>query len=145
MVSVFPLLLLWPRDRVSGTGPPVSGTASPVSGTGFLVSGTVFRPSGTAAPHVGTLFGRDCVIAEIPGGVAPARLESLAVPARRRARARRPEGLRVIKGLHDEALKGDLKGSRSSCLNQGWRVLYKVVSDQVTVLVERVSKHDYRA
>ena len=56
-----------------------------------------------------------------------------------------PEGLRAIKGFNDEALKADLKGHRSSRLNQGWRVLYKVVSDQVTVVVERVSKHDYRA
>jgi addiction module RelE/StbE family toxin len=56
-----------------------------------------------------------------------------------------PEGLRAVKGFHDEALAGKLRGSRSSRLNQAWRVLYQIDREHVTVKVERVSKHDYRA
>lgn len=54
-----------------------------------------------------------------------------------------PEGLRTIKGFHDEALAGNLRGYRSSRLNNAWRVLYQIDRDQVTVSVERVSNHDY--
>ena len=56
-----------------------------------------------------------------------------------------PEGLRNIKGFHDEALAGKLKGSRSSRLNQAWRVLYQIDREGVTVRVERISNHDYSA
>jgi addiction module RelE/StbE family toxin len=55
-----------------------------------------------------------------------------------------PEGLRAIKGFHDEALSGKLAGFRSSRLNQAWRVMYEVRRDEVIVIVERVSNHDYR-
>lgn len=55
-----------------------------------------------------------------------------------------PEGLREIKGFHDEALTGRLRRHRSSRLNQGWRVLYQVDREELTVSVERVSDHDYR-
>lgn len=55
-----------------------------------------------------------------------------------------PEGLRGIKGFNDEALAGKLHGYRSSRLNQAWRVLYRIDREQVTVIVERISKHDYR-
>jgi mRNA-degrading endonuclease YafQ of YafQ-DinJ toxin-antitoxin module len=54
-----------------------------------------------------------------------------------------PEGLRKIKGFHDEALAGNLRGSRSSRLNNAWRVIYKIDREQVSVNVERVSNHDY--
>jgi addiction module RelE/StbE family toxin len=56
-----------------------------------------------------------------------------------------PEGLRKVKGFHDEALAGKLHGFRSSRLNQAWRVLYQIDREHVTVNVERVSNHDYRA
>lgn len=48
-----------------------------------------------------------------------------------------PEGLRELKGFHDEALTGRLRGLRSSRLNKAWRVLYKIDRDQVTVIAER--------
>ncbi len=55
-----------------------------------------------------------------------------------------PLGLRLIKGFHDEALKGKLKGHRSSRLNRQYRVLYRVESEQILVEVVNVSAHDYR-
>ena len=54
-----------------------------------------------------------------------------------------PQGLRKIKGLHDESLSGDWKGHRSSRLNQQYRVIYKVEKDQVLVQVVNVTPHDY--
>ncbi|MGE4133389.1 MAG: type II toxin-antitoxin system mRNA interferase toxin, RelE/StbE family [Bdellovibrionales bacterium] len=54
--------------------------------------------------------------------------------------------LRSFKGYHDEALKGEWQGYRSSRLNLKWRVIYKATttgSVQV-VSVERVTPHDYR-
>jgi mRNA-degrading endonuclease YafQ of YafQ-DinJ toxin-antitoxin module len=56
-----------------------------------------------------------------------------------------PEGLRQLKGFHDEALAGKLRGFRSSRLNQAWRVMYRIDRERVTVSVERVSNHDYSA
>lgn len=55
-----------------------------------------------------------------------------------------PQGLRGIKGFHDEALKGKLQGLRSSRLNQQWRVIYSVDGDAVTVTVENIDPHTYR-
>ena len=55
-----------------------------------------------------------------------------------------PPRLRPIKGFHDEALKGKLKGHRSSRLNRQYRVLYRVESEQILVEVVNVSAHDYR-
>lgn len=55
-----------------------------------------------------------------------------------------PQGLRAIKGFHDEALAGKLAGSRSSRLNLKWRVLYKVDGDTITVTVTDVNPHKYR-
>lgn len=56
-----------------------------------------------------------------------------------------PAKLREIKGFHDESLAGKLQASRSSRLNQAWRVLYQVDHEAVTVRVERISNHDYSA
>jgi len=53
-----------------------------------------------------------------------------------------PDGLREIAGFRDEALRGEWKGHRSSCLNIQYRVIYKVEND--LVLVQVVSPHDYR-
>jgi len=55
-----------------------------------------------------------------------------------------PQGLRKIKGLHDESLSGDWKGHRSSRLNQQYRVIYKVEKDQILIQVVNVTPHDYR-
>ena len=55
-----------------------------------------------------------------------------------------PAGLRTIKGFHDESLEGSWRGFRSSRLNRQYRVIYRVVSMEVRVFVERISAHDYR-
>jgi addiction module RelE/StbE family toxin len=55
-----------------------------------------------------------------------------------------PQGLRLINGLHDEALSGEWRGYRSSRLNLQYRVIYKVEKDRVLVQVENVTPHDYR-
>ncbi len=55
-----------------------------------------------------------------------------------------PQGLRVIKGFHDEALSGEWKGFRSSRLNQQWRVVYQVLADALLVRVVQVTPHDYQ-
>ncbi len=55
-----------------------------------------------------------------------------------------PEGLRHIKGFHDEALKGEWKDYRSSRLNIQYRVIYKIIRDEVLVQVIDLTAHDYR-
>lgn len=55
-----------------------------------------------------------------------------------------PAGLREIRGFKDEALRGEWKGFRSSRLNIQYRVIYKVVRDQILVQVFSVTPHDYR-
>ena len=55
-----------------------------------------------------------------------------------------PSRLREIKGLRDEALRGDWRGHRSSRLNQQYRVIYRIDRDQVFVEVVDVTAHDYR-
>lgn len=55
-----------------------------------------------------------------------------------------PSGLRTIKGFHDEALKGDWKGFRSSRLNIQWRVIYKVHDHACEVYVIDMNAHDYQ-
>lgn len=55
-----------------------------------------------------------------------------------------PEGLKLIQGFRDEALRGDWKGHRSSRLNLQYRVIYRVVNQEVLVQVMNVTPHDYR-
>ena len=55
-----------------------------------------------------------------------------------------PDGLKLIRGFNDEALKGDWKGFRSSRLNQQYRVIYTIERDNVLVKVVEVTPHDYR-
>jgi addiction module RelE/StbE family toxin len=55
-----------------------------------------------------------------------------------------PMGLRRVKGYHDEALRGDRKGHRSSRLGAQYRVVYTVIANKVQVKVVDVSAHDYR-
>lgn len=55
-----------------------------------------------------------------------------------------PAGLRLIRGLRDEALAGQWKGHRSSRLGQQFRVIYMVEASEVIVLVVEITPHDYR-
>lgn len=55
-----------------------------------------------------------------------------------------PPGLRLIKGFHDEALAGEWKGHRSSRLGIQYRVIYRVVAQEVSVFVIDITAHDYR-
>ena len=55
-----------------------------------------------------------------------------------------PQGLRLIKGFHDESLKGKWEGHRSSRLSRQHRVVYRVERDRVLVEVVNVTTHDYR-
>jgi addiction module RelE/StbE family toxin len=56
-----------------------------------------------------------------------------------------PSGLRLIKGFHDEALKGKWKGHRSARLGQQYRVIYKLEERKVLVLVVDITAHNYRS
>jgi addiction module RelE/StbE family toxin len=60
------------------------------------------------------------------------------------ARISGPTGLRLIKGFHDEAFRGEWKGHRSSRLGLQYRVIYRVVSREVLVEVIDITAHDYR-
>lgn len=55
-----------------------------------------------------------------------------------------PDGLRLIKGFHDEALKGEWNGHRSSRLGKQYRVIYKIENRQCYVQVINLTAHDYR-
>ncbi len=55
-----------------------------------------------------------------------------------------PQGLRPIKGFHDEALEGKWRGCRSSRLGEKYRIIYKVEKNQVLVKVIDITAHDYR-
>jgi addiction module RelE/StbE family toxin len=55
-----------------------------------------------------------------------------------------PQGLRLIKGFHDEALAGRWRGYRSSRLGDQWRVIYQVAADRMRIQVVSVTAHDYR-
>ena len=55
-----------------------------------------------------------------------------------------PQGLRLIRGFNDEALKGEWKGHRSSRLGDQFRVIYKVRKEKLFVMVIDLTAHDYR-
>jgi addiction module RelE/StbE family toxin len=55
-----------------------------------------------------------------------------------------PQGLKMIAGFYDEALKGKWKGYRSSRLNEQYRVIYTVNKNEIYVRVEEITPHDYR-
>lgn len=55
-----------------------------------------------------------------------------------------PAGLRKIKGFHDESLRGEWKGHRSSRLGLQYRVIYKTLEDKVMVQVINLSPREYR-
>ena len=54
-----------------------------------------------------------------------------------------PDKLREFPGFHDEKLKGERVGQRSSKLNLQYRVIYLVEEDIVTVYVLEINPHDY--
>ncbi len=54
-----------------------------------------------------------------------------------------PGKLREFSGFHDEALKGDRKGERSSRLSLQYRVIYSVEREIVTVYVFEITPHRY--
>lgn len=55
-----------------------------------------------------------------------------------------PQALRAVKGFHDESLKGDWLGYRSSRLGIKWRVIYKILNEGLEVYVIEITPHDYR-
>ena len=55
-----------------------------------------------------------------------------------------PAGLRLIRGFSDEPLRGEWKGHRSSRLGDQHRVIYKVESKRLLVMVIDLTAHDYR-
>lgn len=54
-----------------------------------------------------------------------------------------PEKLREFPGFHDEKLKGQREGQRSSRLNLQYRVIYAVDRQIVTVFVLEITPHKY--
>ncbi|HLB56169.1 MAG TPA: type II toxin-antitoxin system mRNA interferase toxin, RelE/StbE family [Coxiellaceae bacterium] len=54
-----------------------------------------------------------------------------------------PNGLREIRGFHDEPLKGDWQGFRSSRLNRKWRVIYAAEDDVCEIYVVDINPHQY--
>lgn len=54
-----------------------------------------------------------------------------------------PPGLRLIRGFHDEALRGEWRGYRSSRLGLRYRVIYRVIPDQAVFQVVHLTPHDY--
>lgn len=54
-----------------------------------------------------------------------------------------PDKLREFPGFHDEKLKGDREGQRSSRLNIQYRVIYMVEKDIVMVSVIDINAHKY--
>ena len=54
-----------------------------------------------------------------------------------------PEKLREFPGFHDEKLKGNRAGQRSSRLSSQYRVIYAVEKEIVTVLVLEITPHKY--
>ena len=55
-----------------------------------------------------------------------------------------PEGLRSIKGFHDESLKGQWRGHRSSRLGLQYRLIYKIEKKVLYIKVIDITPHEYR-
>ena len=55
-----------------------------------------------------------------------------------------PAGLGLIKGFHDEPLRGQWQGHRSSRLGLRYRLIYRIEEREVAVLVVDITAHDYR-
>jgi len=54
-----------------------------------------------------------------------------------------PDKLREFPGFHDEKLKGQRAGQRSSRLSLQYRVVYSVEREIVTVFVLEITPHNY--
>lgn len=54
-----------------------------------------------------------------------------------------PDKLREFPGFHDEKLKGEFKGQRSSRLNIQYRVIYSIEKEVVSVYVIDITPHKY--
>ena len=56
------------------------------------------------------------------------------------------EEARKIPSYHDEPLLGKRRGQRSVRLSRSYRAIYEIAEDEVgeLVVIEEVSKHDYR-
>ncbi len=54
-----------------------------------------------------------------------------------------PDKLREFLGFHDEKLKGDRKGQRSSRLSDQYRLIYGIERNIVTVMVVEITPHKY--
>ena len=54
-----------------------------------------------------------------------------------------PPGLRLIKGFHDESLRGEWRGWRSSRPGLKYRAIYRVENDKLYVQVIDITAHDY--
>jgi mRNA-degrading endonuclease YafQ of YafQ-DinJ toxin-antitoxin module len=55
-----------------------------------------------------------------------------------------PPGLRLIRGFHDETLRGDWQGYRSSRLGLQYRVIYRAIPRESLFQVVHVTPHEYR-
>ena len=54
-----------------------------------------------------------------------------------------PDKLKEFPGFHDECLKGERKGERSSRLSLQYRVIYSVERDIMAVYVLEITPHEY--
>jgi len=54
-----------------------------------------------------------------------------------------PEILRQFPGYHDEQLRGEKQGQRSSRLSRQYRVIYVINRDVITVYVLEITPHRY--
>ena len=54
-----------------------------------------------------------------------------------------PDKLREFPGFHDEKLKGNREGQRSSRLNIQYRIIYSIEKEAVTVYVIDITPHKY--
>ena len=54
-----------------------------------------------------------------------------------------PEAIKKFSGFRDHALRGKWDGSRSSYLNDQYRVIYIVEKETVGVFVQKIGPHDY--
>jgi plasmid maintenance system killer protein len=54
-----------------------------------------------------------------------------------------PDKLREFPGFHDEKLKGELEGQRSSRLNIQYRIIYSIEKEIVSVYVIDITPHIY--
>lgn len=74
---------------------------------------------------------------------APKQVQANYIAWKRIVELQGPMGLRVVKGFHDEVLRGDWEGFRSSRLDLKWRAIYKIEKKQLVVYVIEVSSHVY--